>query len=251
MKVCILEDEPLAAEKLSRYLQKYNGDIEVLSVLPSLEKAIPWISDNYDDVDVFFMDVQLQDGLCFEIFSSIKIQKPVVFTTAFDEFAIDAFKVNSIDYLLKPINFTGLSTALRKLESLRSHFTNQLDPNDIALQIQNKKYKERFLVQMGNHIHSIPTQEIAYFFAEGRDVFLVNKNAKKYLIEYRLEVLEEILDPKVFYRINRSFVVGIESISDVIVHSNRRLKMSLLPKINKEVIVSREKVSEFKKWLNV
>lgn len=250
MKVCILEDEPLAADKLSRYLQQYDGDIEVLIVIPSLEKAIPWIIENADLVDIFFMDVQLQDGLCFEVFSSIDIKKPVVFTTAFDEYAIDAFRVNSIDYLLKPINFTGLSNAMRKLARLRSHFTNHLDPIEIAKQIQRKKFKERFLVQMGNHINSVATSEIAYFFAEGRDVFLVCANGRKYLIEFRLEVLEEILNPKDFYRINRSFVVGMESITDVIIYSNRRLKLSISPHVNKEVVVSREKVSDFKTWLS-
>ena len=250
MRVAIIEDEQLAAEKLVRYLQKYNSEIKVLSILPSLEEAIPWIHIHYEEVDVFFMDVQLTDGLSFEIFSQIKINKPVIFTTAYDEFAIDAFKVNSIDYLLKPISFTDLSNSLRKLDSVKAHFSDHIQAEEIIKQIESKKFKGRFLVQMGNHIHSIASNELSYFYAEGRDVFLVNGNGRKYLIEYRLETLEELLDPKLFFRINRSFLVRMPAISDVIVHSNRRLKLVLNPKIEREVIVSREKVGDFKKWFS-
>ncbi len=248
MKVAIIEDEPLAAEKLERYLQKHNGEVVVMAKLPSLETAIPWIVENQDSVDLFFMDVQLTDGLSFEIFADVPVRKPVIFTTAFDEFAIDAFKVNSIDYLLKPITFTDLSRALKKLKSLQEQFSKPADLAPIVQQLRKKKYKDRFLVRIGNHIHSIPCEEIGYFYAEGRDLYLRCGNHKKYLIDYTLEVLETLLDPERFLRINRSYIVQLNAITDVIVYSNRRLKLTLEPKAEDEVVVSREKVSKFKNW---
>ncbi|MEM9362099.1 MAG: LytTR family DNA-binding domain-containing protein [Bacteroidota bacterium] len=248
MKVAILEDEPLAAEKLERYLQKYSGDIEILAILPSLKKAIPWIDTHKDNVDLFFMDVQLTDGLSFEIFNNIQLRKPIIFTTAFDEFAIDAFKVNSIDYLLKPVKFTDLTQALQKLDTLKSQYSDAIKLNSITQMAGKKAFKNRFLVKVGNHLHSVSTEEIDVFYAEGRDAYLFNQNGKRYIIDYTLESLEEIIDPQQFFRVNRSFLVNINSIKDVLVYSNRRLKLVLHPKLEKDVVVSREKVSEFKKW---
>ena len=248
MKTVIIEDEPLAAEKLERYLKKYNDKIEVLVVLNSLEAAIPWISENKDTVDLFFMDVQLSDGLSFEIFSHVIIKKPVIFTTAFDEYAVDAFKVNSIDYLLKPITFTDLSRALRKLDALQKQFANTAQITPILKSMVNKSYKDRFLVKVGNHIKSIPIEDLIAFQAEGRDVSLFTQRGKEYVIEYKLETLEELLDPKLFYRVNRGFIVSLRAINDVMVYSNRRLKLTLTPDIRKEIIVSREKVGSFKRW---
>lgn len=238
----------MAAEKLERYLLKFSEDIELLVTLPSLKTAIPWIEENQEVVDLFFMDVQLTDGLSFEIFSKVSVKKPVIFTTAFDEFAIDAFKVNSIDYLLKPITFTDLSQGLKKLKALKEQFSETRDMKPIIKQLGKKIYKDRFLVRMGNHIHSIPSESIAYFYAEGRDVFLYRTNGKKYHIEYTLESLEELLTPKAFFRTNRSFIIHLNAIEDVIVFANRRLKLLLNPKTENELIVSREKVAAFKKW---
>ncbi len=248
MKVVILEDEPLAAEKLSRYLSKYSADMEILQVLDALETAIPWIREHQTKADLFFMDIQLIDGLSFEIFSQVQLNKPVIFTTAFDEFAIDAFKVNSIDYLLKPITFTDLSRALRKLESLKEQFSKGTDIAPLVPRLRDRTYKDRFLVRVGNHIHSVASVDIAYFHAEGRDVFLVNSEGRRYLVEYTLETLEELLFPKQFFRINRSFIVQLNTIDDVVVYANRRLKLSLRPKTDREVVVSREKVGAFKQW---
>jgi len=248
MRIVIIEDEPLAAEKLERYLLKYNASIEVLAQLNSLETAIPWIVENKTKVDLFFMDVQLSDGLSFEIFSQVTINKPVIFTTAFDEFAVDAFKVNSIDYLLKPITFTDLSRALKKLDALQKQFSNVEQMAPIIKSMGQKSYKDRFLVKVGNHIKSIPTEAIIAFQAEGRDVSLFTKNGKEYVIEYKLEALEELLSPKLFYRVNRGFIVALKSISDVMVYANRRLKLTLSPDIHQEIVVSREKVGAFKQW---
>ncbi|MDY8136751.1 LytTR family DNA-binding domain-containing protein [Aquimarina sp. 2201CG5-10] len=248
MKVVIIEDEPFAAEKLERYLLKYSADIKIVNTLISVKEAIDWISSHQDEVDLFFMDVQLVDGLSFEIFTEIKVNTPVIFTTAFDEFAIDAFKVNSIDYLLKPILFTNLSKALKKLETLRSQFSSDTTINKEVKLIAEQQYKNRFLVSIGNHIHSIKSEDISFFFAEGRDAYLITESQKKYMIEYTLESLEKLLAPKTFFRVNRSFIVHINAIRDVMVYSNRRLKLSLNQKLDKEVVVSREKVTDFKKW---
>ncbi|WP_024772300.1 LytR/AlgR family response regulator transcription factor [Aquimarina macrocephali] len=248
MKVAIIEDEPLAAEKLERYLLKYDSDIQVIGKLASIEEAVLWIDSHQEEVDLFFMDVQLIDGLSFEIFNKVKVNKPVIFTTAFDEFAIDAFKVNSIDYLLKPVLFTDLSKALKKLETLRSQFLGGISVSHAVKSMTSTVYKNRFLVRLGNHIHSVKSEDISFFFAEGRDAYLVAENRKKYMIEYKLETLEELLEPKSFFRVNRTFIVNINAIEDVLVYSNRRLKLTLSQNIDKEVIVSREKVTDFKQW---
>ncbi|PRX54826.1 LytR/AlgR family response regulator transcription factor [Flagellimonas meridianipacifica] len=248
MKVAILEDEPLAAEKLERYLQKYRGTIEVLNTIPSLEIAIPWIERNMDEVDLFFMDVQLSDGLSFEIFNTIPLNKPVIFTTAFDEFAIDAFKVNSIDYLLKPIKFMDLTKALQKLDTVKSQYSNASRVQSVQEFVGKKAFKDRFLVKMGNHLNSISTETIYIFYAEGRDAYLINHQGKRYMLDYTLETLEEMVNPKLFFRVNRSFLININAIEDVLVYSNRRLKLMLKSKLDPEIIVSREKVSNFKKW---
>ena len=248
MKVVILEDEPLAAEKLQRYLIKCDPKIEVLNVLDSLENAVEWIGENNALVDLYFMDVQLIDGLSFELFNRVSVNKPVIFTTAFDEYAIDAFKVNSIDYLLKPITFTDLSKSLKKLKSLKQQFGTNADLKPVIEKIANKKYKDRFLIRIGNHIRSVLTQNILAFSAEGRDVSLINAEGKEYPIEYTIESLIELLDPKQFYRVNRGCIVALDAITDVMVFSNRRLKLQLKKEFGREIIVSREKVGEFKLW---
>ena len=248
MKVVILEDEPLAAEKLERYLQKYSGTIEVLKILPSLKTALPWIKVHKDKVDLFFMDVQLSDGLSFEIFNAVQLNKPIIFTTAFDEFALDAFKVNSIDYLLKPVKFTDLTKALQKLEAMKSQYSGSSYAQSLGQLTRKRNFKERFLVKMGAHLHAIPTESVSVFYAEGRDVFLTTREGKRYLIDYKLEALEEMVDPKLFFRINRSFLINLNAIQDVLVYANRRLKLILSHTLEKEVIVSREKVVDFKKW---
>jgi len=248
MKVVIIEDEPLAADKLTRYLQKYDSAISILCTLNSIASAVTWIAEHEDIVDLFFMDVQLTDGLSFEIFNQLNLSKPVIFTTAFDEFAIDAFKVNSIDYLLKPITFTNLSKSLQKLKTMRMQFAGQSERNERVKQLTQKAFKDRFLVRIGNHIHAVKSEDISFFYAEGRDAYLITSAGKKYIVEYKLEVLEELLDPKSFFRINRSFIVHINAITDVVVYANRRLKLVLNHSIEKEVIVSREKVGAFKLW---
>ncbi len=247
MNVVIIEDEQLAAEKLERYLLKYNADISIVANLISISEAVHWFENN-TNYDVVFMDIQLTDGLSFEIFNQTKIQKPVIFATAFDEFAVDAFKVNSIDYILKPITFTDVSKALNKLKNMQTILTNNSIEN-VSKIVQKQKIKDRFLVRLGNHIHSIKTVEIALFYAEGRTVYLVTKEQKKFIIDFKLEDVINFLDASIFFRLNRSFIVNINSIKDVVVYSNSRLKITPKIAIDKELIVSREKVTAFKVWL--
>ena len=248
MNAVIIEDEPLAAEKLSRYLNKCDSSIQIVQVLDTLQTAITWISNNTTEIDLYFMDVQLPDGLSFELFEVVTIDKPVIFTTAFDEFAIDAFKVNSIDYLLKPITFTDLSRALKKLKRMEAQFSKGVDLAPIVGQMAKKTFKDRFLVRIGNHLRSVLTSEVLLFYAEGRDVALVNHAGKEYPVEYTIASLEELLDPKAFFRVNRSHIVALKAITDVVVYSNRRLKLSLENNAHDGIVVSREKVAEFKEW---
>lgn len=247
MNIVIIEDEQLAAEKLERYLLKYNAKIKILIVLTSIYEAVHWFQNN-SNYDVVFMDIQLTDGLSFEVFNQTKINKPVIFATAFDEYAIDAFKVNSIDYVLKPITFTDISQAMNKLKSMPTIFSAEKVSN-IDKIVKTKKEKDRFLVRLGNHIHSIKTAEIALFFAEGRTVYLVTKEHKKFIIDFKLEEIEQIIKSSLFFRVNRSFIININEIKDVIVYANSRLKITPKVKLEKEIIVSREKVNTFKTWL--
>lgn len=254
MKVIIIEDEVPAAEKLERYLKKYNTTIDIVARIDSVTTAVGWLKENQESVDLIFMDIQLNDGLSFQIFQQCQVTKPVIFTTAFNEFALDAFKVNSIDYLLKPITFTDLSASLRKLETLRHQFQWNKDQDRRLEQafssIKTKEYKNRFMVKLGEHIRSITTDQISLFYADGRDVYLVTSQARKFIIDYTLEALENILDPDIFFRLNRTFILNINSIKDVLVYSNSRLKITLTQEFDKEIIVSREKVGEFKDWFD-
>ena len=254
LKVLIVEDETPAAEKLERYLNKFNSAIQVIEKLGTVKETVSWLQSNQSEIDLIFMDIQLHDGLSFQIFKQVDVQKPVIFITAYDEFALEAFKVNSIDYLLKPITFTDLSNSLRKLESLRSQL--QWDPAKTDQIIKAltespvKNFKTRFMVKLGDHIRSITADQISFFYADGRDVYLVTNQLRKFIIDYTLEGLEEVLDHKVFYRLNRSYIVNISAIQDVVVYSNSRLKIALAVKWENEIIVSREKVGDFKEWFD-
>lgn len=254
MKVIIVEDEQPAAEKLERYLNKYDPQVEVVGQFDSISKTVAWLRENQDRIDLIFMDIQLQDGISFQIFQEIQVRKPVIFITAFNEFALDAFKVNSIDYLLKPITFTDLSNSLRKLEQFRQELVwdkSRVEMMQSSLAgFKTRDYKSRFMVKLGEHIRSITTDQISLFYAEGRDVYLVTSQDRKFIIDYTLESLETILDPRIFFRINRSFILNINAIKDVLIYSNSRLKISLQQAFDKEIIVSREKVNLFKEWFD-
>lgn len=248
MKVLIIEDERPAAEKLEHYLKQYDAETEVLARLESVGDALEWLQEKQAQCDLILMDIHLSDGLALEIMQKVKITKPVIFTTAYDEYAIDAFKLNSISYLLKPITYSALSEALQKLDSLKAEFQNGEKLASVAKSFQ-PEYKERFMVKMGQHIKSIPAEDIAYFYAEGRHVQLVSHEGKKYFVDFKLENLEPLLSPSLFFRTNRSFILNINAIRDILVYSGSRLKVVTYVPTEKELLVSREKVKEFKEWL--
>lgn len=252
MKVVIIEDENPAAKKLIRYLSKYKPETSVVKQLASVKESVSWFLETDESFDIVFMDIQLEDGLSFEIFNKVKIQKPIIFTTAYDEYAIDAFKVNSIDYLLKPIIYSDLARALEKIKLMKQQLSEQdsMNLNASIANLKEKKYKDRFLVKMGNYIRSIKTDEISHFWAEGRTVFLQTIESKKYIVDYKLQELEDLLDAQKFFRISRSVIIHIEDISSVAVYSSARLNVLINNKSDKELVVSRERVSEFKEWLD-
>ncbi|MBL6445333.1 response regulator transcription factor [Fulvivirga sp. 29W222] len=254
MNVLIIEDEAPAAEKLERYLSRFNSNINVLEKLTSVQDSVKWLKQNQEQVELIFMDIQLTDGKSFDIFKEVTITKPIIFITAYDDYAIDAFKVNSIDYLLKPITFDDLKQAMEKLASMRTNLggiTQNLDDLNVALlKLSKKTYKTRFMVKLGEHIKSVITDDIQLFYAEGRTVYLYTTQNRKFIIDYKLEELEELLDPVQFFRTNRSFIININAIEDVVVYSSSRLKVTPRLDIDKEIIVSREKVSAFKDWFN-
>ncbi len=254
LKVLIVEDETPAAEKLERYLLRYSEAIEIKGKVESIEDAVNWLEANQSSIDLIFMDIQLKDGVSFDIFKEVKVLKPVIFITAYNEFALEAFKMNGIDYLLKPITFTDLTNSLKKVESLGTQLRWSEERNETINRVvdatQKRSYKNRFMVKLGDHIKSITSDQISLFFADGRDVYLITNQLRKFIIDYTLESLDEILDPKIFHRVNRSYIVNISAIQDVIVYSNSRLKITSNIKWEPEIIVSREKVSEFKEWFD-
>ncbi|EDP70646.1 putative two-component response regulator autolysis regulator LytR [Flavobacteriales bacterium ALC-1] len=246
MRVVLIEDEIPALEKIERYILKYDESYSIVAKLSSISQAVNWFENNAKDYDIVFMDIQLSDGLSFDIFNQVQIKKPVIFVTAFDEYAIDAFKVNSIDYILKPITFTDISKALNKFKNLKKYLPTDIE--NVSKALHQKKYKNRFLVRIGNHIHSIETANTSLFFAEGRTVFLVTNDNKKFVLDYKLEDLEHILEPKDFFRVNRTYILNLNAINDVIMYSNSRLKIVVNANADKDIIVSRERVSTFKNW---
>ncbi len=252
MKVVIIEDENPAIVKLENFLKEYDPKIEVVGKLTSVEQSIKWLINPNNSADLFFMDIRLTDGLSFDIFDKVVITKPVIFITAYNEYAVKAFKVNSIDYLLKPLTYDDLQRSMEKMTSLRDNLPNKerIQYNEISTMLQQiqKKYKARFLVKVGDHIKSVKTENILLFYADGRTVYIITTKNNEYIIDYTLEELVKHLDPDIYFRANRTFIVNINAISDVLVYSNSRLRVILNFKFDKEIIVSRDKVGMLKTW---
>ena len=254
MTTIIIEDEKPAARLLQRKLEKLN--IQVGVMLHSVEEALDWFSKN-EHPDLIFLDIQLSDGLSFEIFEKVEIKSAVIFTTAYDEYALRAFKLNSIDYLLKPIDEDDLEIAVAKFKSLlpKQELQTQslgIDFEQIKRMLTNpfeKNYKKRFTVKIGQHLKVISIDEIECFFSENKGTYLHTFDNRNYLIECTLELLEQELDPADFFRISRKFIIPLKAIKEIVLYSNSRLKV-ILPSFKEEdVIVSREKVSDFKTWI--
>lgn len=254
MKTIIIEDEKPAARLLQRKLQKLN--IQAGAMLHSVQEAVDWFSRN-EHPDLIFLDIQLSDGLSFEIFEKIEIKSAVIFTTAYDEYALRAFKLNSIDYLLKPIDEDELAVSISKFvahfqKPKEENFTSQMDFEKIKKMFENsfgQDSKKRFTVKIGQHLKVISTDEIECFFSENKGTYIHTFDNRNYLIESSLEVLEQELDPKDFYRISRKFIIPMKAIKEIVVYNNSRLRIVLPTFKDEEVIVSREKVSDFKNWI--
>jgi DNA-binding LytR/AlgR family response regulator len=249
MNTIIIEDESLTAQRLEGMLKKYDSKIEVLTVLPSVQEAVAWFRQ-HNLPDLVFMDIHLEDDLCFKIFELTPLQAPVIFTTAYDEYMIKAFKVNSIDYLLKPVNYSELCAALDKYHALKQQFS-QPDLNALLQFIgrQNTEYKSRFMVTVGTTLRSIEVTQIAYFYSDEKITFLVTHEGKRLPIDFSLDKLAEILDPQRFFRISRQFLVGFDAIENVHTYFKGKLKLDLKPKINLEAFVVSDRMTDFKVWL--
>ena len=253
MKIVIIEDELPAIDKLKIMIKEYDPDIEILATLNSVEQSVNWIRENSGMADLFFMDIRLNDGISFDIFDYIEINKPVIFITAYEEYAIKAFKVNSIDYLLKPLQYDDLYRSLEKIKTLREILPSNKERihyeelSQVLLQMK-KNYKTRFLVKVGDHLRSVRSDDILVFYAEGRTVFIITQKQNKYIIEFTLEELINVLDPDMFFRPNRSVITNINAIKDVVMYSNSRLLIELNFDFQKEIIVSRDKVAQLKTW---
>lgn len=249
MKVLIIEDEQPAAHKLKRLLQEVDKQIEVLDVLVSVEQTTNWLASN-PAPELIFMDIQLEDGISFELFETCQIQTPVIFTTAYDEYALKAFKVNSVDYLLKPIAPDDLKAALDKFNTFHRQQVNYSRLNSIINQLQPRT-KERFLIKVGEHYKSIQTSSINCFFIMERSTFIRTDTGKSYAIDHSLDKIEQLVDPGLFFRINRNFIVNYSAIRDILIYSSNRLKIMLDAGTEKEdILVSRKRVTEFKEWMD-
>ena len=249
MNIIIVEDEKPSARRLQRMLASLNYEVDTM--LHSVEESIEWFQNNQHP-DLIFLDIQLSDGLSFEIFETISISSAVIFTTAYDEYALQAFKLNSIDYLLKPIDEVELKKAIDKFQSQSRARGITLDFNDIKKLLVNpleREYKKRFSVKVGQHIKLIPVDDIECIYSENKGTYLFTNEGRNYLLDTTLELLEEDLEPKIFFRVSRKFYVNINAIKDIVSYTNSRLQIKLHKYNEQEIIVSRERVKEFKDWL--
>lgn len=248
MNCLIIEDEKEAAIKLSGMIEKYDRNIVIIDTIQSVKNAVIWLNDNKTP-DLIFMDIQLADGLSFEIFEQTIVKAPVIFTTAYDEYALKAFKVNSIDYLLKPIGQTDLNQAIDKYKENNTSKEISAQVFDTILHTLSKKYKSKFLIKVGEHIKVFTIDDIQCFYSMEKCTFLQNNEGRDYAIGYTLDQIENLINPSKFFRINRSFLVSYSAISNIISYSNSRLRINLKSNNSEDLIVSREKVRDFKKWL--
>ncbi len=250
MKSIIIEDEKPAARMLQRKLDKLGVTVDVM--LHSVSEAIAYFSKN-EHPDLIFLDIQLSDGLSFEIFEKVNISSAIIFTTAFDEYALKAFKLNSVDYLLKPIDEDDLAVAVEKFRSThQNNKPSKVHFDEIRKMLSHpfeQQYKQRFTIKVGQYLKIISAEEIECFYSENKGTYIHTIDNRDYLIESTLEMLETELDPKFFFRISRKFIIPIKTIKEIVVYSNSRLKIVLPTYKCDEVIVSREKVADFKNWL--
>jgi len=253
MNVLIIEDEPLAQQELIRLLEQQDASIVVNDCIDSVEESVRYLGSQ-EAPDQIFMDIQLSDGMSFEIFNLIEVKPPVIFTTAFDEYAIKAFKVNSIDYLLKPVDEDELSNALKKYYKWKS---SQKEDNaffsksqlEEVLGLYKPSYKNRLVVRLGDRIKHVEAVNIAYFYTEDKVSFLITREGERFIINYSLEQLQGMMNPVDFYRLNRKYIANISAIDTIDKYFNSRLKIGLKPAVEDDVLISRTKVTDFLNWL--
>jgi DNA-binding LytR/AlgR family response regulator len=251
MRVLIVEDEPMAATRLQQLVLELEPSAQVLTRLDSVKQTVNWLRSN-ETPDLILLDIQLADGIGFQVFDEVAVQCPIIFTTAYNEYALRAFKVNSIDYILKPIDKDELKQALEKFKRLTKPASqpNLMESIANAMEMLTKKYKTRFVVKVGEHLRSIETSEILFFYSQDKTTFAQTNDGRKHILDYTMEQVEEMMDPAKFFRINRKYMVTTNSIQDMINYTNSRLRLVLKTSDDKEIIVARERVQEFKSWLD-
>lgn len=251
MNILIIEDEEAASQRLHKLIATLLPQANIYPPIVSIALAVFWLQSNAAP-HLIFMDVHLSDGQSFEIFKQIKVASPIIFTTAYDQYALQAFKVNSIDYLLKPIKKEDLKRAIDKYLQLTAPADHAVDFQKLlsTLQTQTSGYKQRFIIRYGEHIKTVETHDIAYFYTENKINFLIHKDGKRYIIDYNLDQLESLLEPKQFYRINRQFIVAFTAIAEMFAYTKSRVLLKLNPPSKHETIVSSERSGDFKKWLD-
>lgn len=255
IKVLIVEDEIPAQINLKKLIDKCCPDSRIVMTLTSVRSTIKWLEENPEGADVIFLDVELSDGICFDILDRVNISAQVIITTAYDNYAVDAFKVNCVDYILKPIIEEDLE---RAWERCKERIEQRNTPNietllDIVSKAgtqKDKEYKKRFIVKTGEKIIIIPVEEIAYCYSEDKSTYAINRNGTRRLLDYSLDMVQEMLDPKLFFRVSRSCIVSINSIENISKHLGTRLKLQLNPRAEEEVVVSRSRTSDFLEWLD-
>ena len=251
MNVLIIEDEEQAAQRLENVIKQLEPTATILNKIDSVKQSVNWLNNNAAP-DLVFMDIQLADGLSFRIFEQSEIKWPVIFTTAYDEYALRAFKVNSIDYLLKPIDKDELQAALRKFKDLakQSNIPHVIDNINEVVKMLTKRYKTRFVVKVGEHLRTIEANDIQYFYSKDKTTFCVTQSNRHIILDFSLEQLEEMIDPNRYYRINRKYLISSDSIEDIVSYMNSRLKLVLKVRHDDDLIVARERVQHFKDWLD-
>lgn len=249
MKIAIIEDELLAADRLEEMILEIVPDSRIVARCGSVRESVSWLMNN--TADLIFLDIQLSDGLSFSIFDRISISTPVIFTTAYDQYAIRAFELNSISYLLKPIRKSDLEESLRKYQSMKSAFSIDFDRLLAGIRGEDPGYKKRFLIRTGEKLKKVETAEIAYFYALEKSVFCRTFENKMMPVDYTLDALESLIDPALFFRINRKYIVNLEAIDNMLAWSRSRIKLELTPPVKEDdTIVSIERSADFKKWMN-
>lgn len=250
MKILIIEDEKPAADRLIELIHSVKSEANVIGVLQSVEESVNWFNTNRLP-DLVFMDIQLEDGISFEIFENVNLDVPVIFTTAYNEYTLKAFKVNSIDYLLKPINTDELKQAINKFVRINKTDSNLELQIKQAFQNLNKSFRNRFLIKVGSNYKSIAVNDINHFYIENKGTFVQTFASRSYAIDFTIDQLMDMLDPEKFYRINRSCVVNIDAITQLSAYSSSRLQLSLENQEKSELfVVSRDRVTDFKRWMD-